>query len=74
MTACAGIVKLDKIDKIEALVEIALALTAPASAFFDGGDGKWVSGSVLIKFDTDNRHQIQLFADRLGAFANVVCR
>jgi Subtilase family len=47
---------------------VALALPARASAFFDGGDGKWVPGSVLIKFDTENRHQIQLFADRLGAF------
>jgi len=46
----------------------ALALPAAAGAYFDGGNGKWVPGSVLIKFDTQDRHAIQLFLERLGAY------
>ena len=47
---------------------VALALPTVAGAFFDGGDGNWVPGSVLIKFDTQDRQQIERFADALGAF------
>jgi hypothetical protein len=50
-----------------ALALAMLLLPATAGAYFDGGDGKWVPGSVLIKFDTENRAEIQRFADKLGA-------
>src|SRR5438270_9656611 len=44
------------------VVGLLTALAAPASAAaLDGGDGKWVPGSVLVKFGTSNRSKITTF-------------
>ena len=44
------------------VVGLVTALAAPASAAaLDGGDGKWVPGSVLVKFGTSNRSKITAF-------------
>jgi hypothetical protein len=43
---------------------LALGLPASAAAGLDGGEGKWVPGSVLIKFGTPDRNTIDLFVRR----------
>lgn len=42
----------------------ALGLPATAAASLDGGDGKWVPGSVLIRFDTSNIDSVSSFVKR----------
>jgi len=44
-----------------------LALPAAAAAHLDDGDGKWVPGSVLIKFDTTKTGRVEFLLHTIGA-------
>jgi hypothetical protein len=48
-------------------VGFVLALPASAGAYLDGGEGKWVPGSVLIKFDTQNVSEVEQFVHAIRA-------